>query len=105
MSINNYSNGNNVNIRSIPGLENSAAVLASCNQSISNNISRLKQTMEDVKRNWENSDGIDLNSVFGGFNKTINMLENEIQPLLKGYVNTLYNISAEMKKTQNTRMW
>ena len=96
---------NNYNINSVTDLENSAGALASYNQAITNNVSSLEYVMKAVQANWENENGQDLQSTIQNLNDAIAVLENEIQPLLKNYVENLYNIANETKSHQRASIF
>ena len=82
---------NNYNINSVTDLENS--------------VSSLEYVMKAVQANWENENGQDLQSTIQNLNDAIAVLENEIQPLLKNYVETLYNIANETKSHQSASIF
>jgi len=82
-------------------LESSAANLARYEQQIANNVKSLGFIINSVKQNWENEAGEDIQSILLNLNANISTLGDEIQPVIRKYVEAINQIVTETRLNQS----
>ena len=82
-------------------LKNSAEKLSSYNQSLYNSANNLESIINQINANWENAKGEDCQSAIDVLTKIVANIHDEIVPILRKYVDTLYQIITETETTQS----
>lgn len=91
----------NYEISNLDQLENSAANLAKNDQQIANCTRSLEYIIKAVQQNWENESGEDIQSILLNLNNNISTLRDEIEPIIRKYIETLNQIVAETRLNQS----
>lgn len=87
-------------INNLGALIESANNLTRYNQEISSYINSLNYVINAVQNNWQNEAGADIQSILVELRNCIAKLENNIQPTMNKFVQTINTIAAETEATQ-----
>lgn len=88
-------------IRDINELEIDTQELANSNKKILSDAEELDNIIMEIKRNWQNETGTDIESIITELENCTNKLKNTITPTIEKYVNTMNKLIVDSKIAQN----
>jgi protein-arginine kinase activator protein McsA len=91
-------------IENLTVIENCAARLARYNQTLANDANSIDYVIKLVNQNWQNEQGEDLASILNNLTKCVSTIENELNPTLAKYVETLNKIVLETRSNQSNQL-
>lgn len=89
------------NIQNVDWLEQDASDLATQKQKVYECVEQIKLLINDIKSNWENEAGADLQSIITELEKFDHILLSAINPVVSKYVETMNILVAESRSNQN----
>lgn len=81
-------------------LESSAADLANSNQKILGDASSLTYIIKQIRANWQNETGKDINSALTELEACTDKIQNAINPVVGKYVETMNTLVAESRRIE-----
>jgi len=82
-------------INNIEELRNSAEILGNNSSELQNNANSIKWIAEQVSVNWQNPDGLDIESIKAELSSCAIDLRDTIAPLIKKFADTLNTLVAD----------
>lgn len=93
--------GDTYSIKDLSALEDVATSISTYSQTLYNNVESLKWISSNTRANWENPEGVDLQSILTTIDENTKVLEETIIPLLKEYSMTIYELVLATRATQS----
>lgn len=88
-------------IRNVNLLENTVSDLATTSQNVVKNAESLQYVLNEIKTNWQNEEGQDIQSIIAELEGCITTLKSAIAPTISKYVGTMNTLVADSRATQN----